>query len=219
MKKLLFAIVLCVLMIGCVTTSMLRLDPQALTGQKKESQEGISAVVSEKNAVVTVRPSAEPYSSEDRPKLMISVYSPEASFTFSTKNIQAFVDGNPHRVFTYDELVADVKEQEKIAKDKAEKVKEAQYMSGGSGGGMGTNSANKQYTSSLIKIEKDAANALKELNATALKDLRVLPGKQYGGFVTIEKIPNPSQSHEIKVIVTVNNETHEFLLNQVEAEK
>jgi hypothetical protein len=219
MKKLFFAFVLCVLMSGCVTISTLRLDPQPLTGQKKVSQEGVSAVVSEKKVTVTVRPSTDTYSSEDRPRLVVGVYSTEGSFTFSTNNIQVFVDGNPHRVFTYDELVADVMHQEKIAKDKAEKLKEAQYMTGGSGGGLSTDNANKQYTTSLYKAEKDARDALKDLNDTALRDLRVLPGKQYTGYVTIEKITNPSQSHEIKVIVTADGEKHEFLLNQVEVKK
>jgi hypothetical protein len=214
MKKMLFAFVLCLLVQGCVTTSMLRLDPQAQTGQKKESQEGVDAIVSEKKVLVTVRPSTNTYSSEDRPTLVVSVYCTEEPFNFSTKNIQVFVDGNPHRVFSYDELVADIREQEKTAKEKAQKMKEAQYMTGGSS--MSTTSANSQYTANLIKIEDNTIKSLKDLDANSLKDIRVLPGKQYSGHVTIEKIPNTSQSHEIKVIVAALDDTHEFLLNQVE---
>ena len=46
-----------------------------------------------------------------------------------------------------------------------------------------------------------------------------IAGTEYSGQVTIETIPNPAETHEIKVIVTVNKETHEFLLNQVEVKK
>lgn len=214
MKKMLFAFVLCILILGCVTTSTLRLDSQTLTGQKKVSQEGVDAVVSEKKVVVTVRPSTDTFSSEDRPTLVVGVYCTENPFNFSPNNIEVFVDGNPHRVFTYDELVADIKEQEGVEKKKAETVKQSQYASG-AGGGMATGNANKQYNTSLMAAEKRAYNALKELAATGLKNIRVLPNKQYSGHVTIEKIPNTSLSHEIKVIVTVPGEKHEFLLNQV----
>jgi len=74
MKKILFTFVLCVLIQGCVTSSTLRLDPQALTGQKEVSQEGVDTVVSEKKVRVTVRSSTDTYSSEDRPTIVVSVY-------------------------------------------------------------------------------------------------------------------------------------------------
>ena len=214
MKKTLFAFALCALMLGCVTTSTLKLNPLTLDGQKKLTQEGVKAISSEKNVLVTIRPATESYTSEDRPRLVVNVKSTAGAFMFSPENIKVFVDGNPHRVFTYDELVAGIKEQEQKEKEKAEKVKEAQYMSGGSGG-MSTSSANKQYNTTLYRIEQEAAEALKQLDAVALKNLRVSPGKEYSGQVTIEKIPNPEQTHEIKVAVTVNKETHEFLLNQL----
>ncbi len=217
MKKILFAFVLCVLIPGCVTSSSLRLNPQALTGQKAVSQEGIDAVVSEKKIRVTVRPSTDTYSSEDRPTLVVSVYSTEEPFDFSTKNIQAFVDGNPHRIFTYNELVADIKEKEEKSIKRAKAMQEEQYRSPG-GGAMATNSANKQMQARIQTIEKNTKKSLEDLDATCLKNTRVLPNKECGGHVTIEKIPNPSQSHEIKVIVTVAGEKHEFALNQVKAQ-
>jgi archaellum component FlaG (FlaF/FlaG flagellin family) len=219
MKRTLVAFVLCVLMLGCVTTSMLKINPLTLDGQKKTTQDGLKTIVSEKNVLVSVRPATDMYTTEERPKLVFSVKSTAGSFMFSPANIQVFVDGNPHRVFTYEELVADIKEQVEKDKEKAEKVKEAQYMSGGSGGGMGTQSANKQYQTTLYRIEQEAADAIKELDATALKNKRVSPGTEYSGQVTLEKIMNPAQTHEIKVIVAVNKETHEFLLNQVEVKK
>jgi hypothetical protein len=92
---------------------------------------------------------------------------------------------------------------------------EAQYSTPG-GGAMATDSANKQMQARIRAIEKNTKKSLEDLDATILKNTRVLPNTQYSGHVIIEKIPNPSQSHEIKVIVTVAGEKHEFLLNQVE---
>ena len=80
---------------------------------------------------------------------------------------------------------------------------------------MATTSANFQMNSRLNALEKKTEKSLKDLRANALKDFTVMPNTQYSGHVTIEKIPNPSKSHEIKVIVTVIGEKHEFLLNQV----
>ena len=109
MKKTFVAFVLCVLMLGCVTTSMLKIDPLTLDGQKKTTQEGLKTIVSEKNVHVTIRPATDIYSSEERPRLVFGVKSTAGSFMFSPTNIQVFVDGNPHRVFTYEELVADIR--------------------------------------------------------------------------------------------------------------
>ena len=131
MKNIIFAFILCLLIQGCASTlSMFKIDPQTLSGQEAISQEGIKAVISRKNARVTIRPSADTYSSEDRLTIVVSVYGAEEPFNFSTRNIQAFVDGKPHRVFTYDELVADIKEQERTLIAKAEDQKSSQYMEG-----------------------------------------------------------------------------------------
>lgn len=214
MKKTVFAIALGMLMLGCVTTTMLKLDPLTLDGQKKSSQDGFKTVTSEKNVRVKVRSATDTYTSEDRPGLGISVYSNAGAFTFSPKNIQVFVDGKPQRVFTYNELVADVRENQMAEKEKAEKIRNAEQMGGG-----GVNNANDQYFAMLNMIEKETVSALKELDATYLKSIRVTPGQEYSGHVTIEKIPDPSQKHEVKMIVTVNKETHEFLLNQIVVQK
>lgn len=216
MKKILITLISCMVLFGCVTTSTLKLDPRPLTGQEKVSKEGVSAVVSKKDVLVTIRPASDTYSSKERPKLVVSLYCTEGSFTFSPENIEVFVDGTPHKVFTYNELAADIKSQEKKAKETAERVRDSQYMSGGEIGGVENDFAIKEYESTIYRINKETLSSLKELNATALKNIRVQPGKRCGGCVTIEKIPNPDQSHEIKVIVKANGETHEFLLNQVE---
>ena len=210
MKNIIFGFILCLLIQGCASTSlMFKIDPQALNGQEAISQEGVKAVISQKKARVTIRPSADRYSSEDRPTIVVSVYGAEEPFNFSTRNIQAFVDGKPHRVFTYDELVADIKEQEKISIAKAEDVKSSQYMEG-----LGAQ-ATIQLEAKIYSIQKKTIKSLEDLDSNYLKDIRVLPYNQYSGHVTIEKIPNPAQPHEIKITVTAAGEGHEFLLNHI----
>jgi ribosomal protein L18E len=82
-------------------------------------------------------------------------------------------------------------------------------------GGMSTTSINKEFNATISEIERDAKETLEILNTTILKRIRVEPNKLSGGHVVIEKISKPSESNEIKVIVTVVDETHEFLINQV----
>jgi hypothetical protein len=207
MKKIIFTFVLCLLIQGCAPTLTYKLDPQVLNGQEQISQEGTKAVISQKKARVAIRPLTDTYSLEDRPAFVISVYATEEPFNFSTENIQVFVDDNRHRVFTYDELVADIKEQERASIKKAEAWKSSQYMDGGG------DFVTKEYDSRINTIQKKTRNSLENLDATMLRKTTVFPNNWHSGHVTIEKIPNPAQPHKIKVIVTAAGEEHEFLLN------
>ncbi len=92
---------------GCA--SILKIDPQALEGQHEIYQDGVEVVLSSKISVVAIRPSTKTYTSDGRPTIIVSVLNgTEKPFNFSTENIQVHVDGIPHKVFTYDELVAEV---------------------------------------------------------------------------------------------------------------
>ncbi|MCG8345822.1 MAG: hypothetical protein MI685_11795 [Chlorobiales bacterium] len=116
MKILLAVMIVGLLLQGCATTKILTLEPQALDGQQKVIQEGREAIFSPKKALVTIRPGANTYSSDGRPKFVVTVVnSTEEPFDFSTEDIQVFVDGEPHKVFTYDELVADVKREQPLS--------------------------------------------------------------------------------------------------------
>lgn len=111
MKRLLTIAILGFLLQGCAST--LKLEPHALDGQQRIFQEGVEAIISPKAALVAIRPSATTYSSEGRPTIVVTVLNgTEEPFNFSTEDVQVFVDGEPHKVFTYDELVAEVKRQQ-----------------------------------------------------------------------------------------------------------
>ena len=108
MKKLFIILILCFFVQGCVTTKTeVKLVPQTLTGQKIIDQEGADAVISHKKTSVAVRPPSGTFLAGGRPMLYISVYGTE-SFDFSADDIKVFVDGKPHRIVSYDDLVDEV---------------------------------------------------------------------------------------------------------------
>ena len=254
MSKLILILLSCVLVQGCAST--LKIDPQTLDGQKEIYQEGVEAVISPKNALVAIRPSTNTYSSDDRPTFVISVLnSTEESFNFSTEDVQVFVDGNPHKVFTYDELVAEVKSQQAWAAFAAALNGAAQSMNaanagysyhsgttnayaydnyGNSASGYGSYSgysynaaaaqqaqasANAQTQANMQAIKTQTEQSLNTLGSTVLKKTTVLPQSWHGGYVTIAKIPNTAQPHEIMVIISAAGEEHEFVLDHFKVQQ
>ncbi len=107
MKKFFSILMSCTLLLGCVST--LKIEPLALDEQLEINQNGVETVISPKNALVAIRPLTNTYSTDARPTLVVSVLNgTEKPFNFSTENIRVFVDGTPHKIFTYDELVTEV---------------------------------------------------------------------------------------------------------------
>jgi hypothetical protein len=99
---------------GCAST--LKLDPVASEDQQEVFQEGTEMVISSKSSVVAMRPSTNTYTSTLRPTLVVSVFNhTDEPHVFSTENIEVFVNGDPVKVFTYDELVAEIKQQQASA--------------------------------------------------------------------------------------------------------
>ena len=75
-------------------------------------KDGTEVILSKKRSVVAIRPSANTYRSEQRPTFVVSVLNTtDRPITFSTENIVASVGGAPLKVFTYEELVAEVESQ------------------------------------------------------------------------------------------------------------
>jgi len=111
MKKTIAAICLAVLLGGCVST--LTLQPTVLDGQQRIYQQGIESVISTKKVVVAIRPSSSTFKSQARPTVIISVFNrTDEPFDLSTEDIEAFADGHPLKVFTYEELTAEIKSRQ-----------------------------------------------------------------------------------------------------------
>jgi len=111
MKRIIPIILVGLLIQGCATT--LKLEPVATNGQKEIFQEGVESVMSAKKALVAIRPLSNTYTSNVRPTIVVSVFNgTDTSFNFSTEDIQAFVDHKPLKVYTYEELAAEVKHRQ-----------------------------------------------------------------------------------------------------------
>lgn len=93
---------------GCSST--LKLDPVAYANQQEVYQEGTEMIISSKSSVVAIRPSSNTYDSTLRPSLIVSVFNrTDKQHVFSTENVEVFADGEPIKVYTYDELISEIK--------------------------------------------------------------------------------------------------------------
>lgn len=254
MKKLFFMFSTAILLQGCAST--LKMEPQALDGQQEIFQEGIESVISAKESLVAVRSSSKTYSSEHRPTFVISVLNgTDTPFNFSTEDVKVYVDEIPHKVFTYDELVAEVKRKQAWAAVAAALNGVSRSMNaanagytyqsgtanayaynnyGGSAYGTSTYSgysynaaaaqqaqasANAQNQAEFKAVQTQTEDSLNALSATILKKTTVMPQARHGGYITIEKLDDINVNHELKVIVTVSGEEHEFLFNHYKLQK
>lgn len=75
--------------------------------------------------------------------------------------------------------------------------------------------ANAETAQEMQAINNAGAQTLSSLASTILKKTTVMPGAWYGGAVTMAPFPDPSQPHEIKVLVTTGNDRHEFMFKDV----
>lgn len=254
MKNIIFTFVLCLLIQGNVSAeTIMKLDPQVLKGQKIVTQENSEAIVSHKiKTSVALRPPPDGYSLEGRPMILVNVYGTDKSYDFSTGDIQVFVDGNPHRLFTYDEYVDEIKIRQKnevtavetkyaalsrdsaqgaympssspevstpSAKDTVGSMSSGGYQYDVSSLARGQSQINAEMQAQKEAIEKRTAQELAVADAIMLKKTTILPNKWHRGYAVIEKIPDPTQRHEVKIIVTVAGEDHEFLLKHLKTQE
>jgi len=113
MKKLFILMLAIGVLQGCATTSQLKLDPVASGEQKEIFQGGIKTLVSPKRSLVIIRASANSYQSVQRPSLGVQVTNgTEESYDFGPENIRVSVNGQSVKVFTYDELIAEVERKQ-----------------------------------------------------------------------------------------------------------
>ncbi len=118
MAKKIILLLVCLLIQGCVTVSSYKLTPQISQGQTKLDREGIVTVAATdktKKVGVIARAGELNYSAADQPTIVVGVNGIKP-FDFSTDNIKAYVDGSPHKVYTYEDLVSAIKERYRVGK-------------------------------------------------------------------------------------------------------
>ncbi len=103
MKKFFAFAVLAFFASGCA--SELIMDPREGPGLEVVHFQGDKVVYSNQNNLVVAR-AVSSFSSSNRPRIIVSVANnSNDTFNFSLQDVEVYVDGNRHRILTYEELV------------------------------------------------------------------------------------------------------------------
>ena len=78
---------------------------------------------------------------------------------------------------------------------------------------------NSEMQSQKDAIEKRTSKELAVIDSIMLKKTTVLPDTWHRGYAALEKIPDPTKSHEVKITVTVAGEEHEFLFKHLKTQE
>ena len=98
---------------GCV--SFIGVTSEPSEDQVTVFESGTEAIVSSRTSIVTVRPESQVFQSTVKPTFVVTVLNrSEGPVVFSTENITAEFNESAVQVFSYDELVAEVKKEEAI---------------------------------------------------------------------------------------------------------
>jgi hypothetical protein len=236
---------------GCATT--IQLAPVAREDQKTVYRQGLQTLLSSQESIVAVRPESGTYESSSRITFLVSVFNgTDEPLVFSIENIEAYVGDSGHRVFTYEELAAEVRRRQAWAAVGAALSGLGDSMSASSAGhtyhygttssyaygsqgtsafGHGTysgysyNSAAAQQAQAaadartqenMRRIADQTERSLEQLGSTVLMKETVMPGYWHGGRVTIEKVPDSAVPSQVKLVVWVGREQHEFVFKYSE---
>ncbi|HEY9129071.1 MAG TPA: membrane lipoprotein lipid attachment site-containing protein [Sulfurovum sp.] len=234
MKKIILGILAVALLSGC--GSNLKLTPEPQKGQKKVFNNGNEVVVSSKRSSVLLSSLTPTYKSNTKPKIFIGLKNRTSkSFNFSTENVQAFVDGKPHKIYTYEELADEIETSKKWAAVGAALSGMGRSMSAANAGTTyhsgtynsssyntyGTNSYSSgsysgySYNSAATQQARDASNAQTQADFKAIKDKEQASLNSINGVVRKTTIsPNRFYSGTI-VLESMENPKETHTLNMV----
>lgn len=237
MKTFVLVWVVFLFLSGCAST--MTLQPIAAADQMSIYVDGTQSLISKGRSVVVVRPKHNTYTTKQRLTFLVTMRNgTDDPVVFSTENISAFAEGLPLKVFSYDELVAEVhrrRKQEAVAEAIAgigRSISAArasnQYMYGNyysAGGFSGTYSgliyneavaaqlqaqAQEQTRRNIEAIDLSARLDLSYLSRAILKKETVFPNMWHGGYVTIQQPHTPDNATSIILKVQVADEEHVF---------
>lgn len=110
MKNIVCLIILSLASCGCATN--LRISPVMLDNQFSAYKGGAMVVLLQQENLVTIRALKENIFHYERPTFIVAVRNTtNTPFNFSTENISISVDKNTLKVFSYEELVAEIEAQ------------------------------------------------------------------------------------------------------------
>lgn len=109
MKKIIFLTTLLLLIQGCAM--QMKMEPIKQTDQEEIFVNGNTAIISEKNYTVILRPITETFDTKSNPKIGITVYNgTNDKINFSNENITVIHAGSTVRLYTYNELTEQIRQ-------------------------------------------------------------------------------------------------------------
>jgi len=225
------------LLSGCATA--VKLSPQGLNSKHVIYNEGNQLFVSQKQNVIALGIVSYKYIvAGDRADFIVILDNNEdRAFDFSTENISAYCKEKRLKVYTYEELVAEIEAQRRGAKIAAilgavsgtfqattagQQYHYGTYTSGygqhGTYSGYSYNPAaamqaqatvNQQTSQNMAMIEQNYKSSMHEIGNTILKRTTVLPKTRFGGVIKIE-IPKEFKDEYVFIEVRANDERHTF---------
>lgn len=220
-----------------------RVQSMVATDQHTAYNDGTEAIISKKEtSIIAMRPRIETYQPDYQPSLqfVVSVYNGSGKpIVFSTENVSASVADTQIKVFSYEEIVAQIEAQRRSMALSAALLGASQMVNARSagtqyqygtyntgGGGTGTYygysynpaavaqaqaMANMQTMQNINVINSSANGALSEANNTLLKKQTVPNNVWYGGQITLGKLPLTASSKELTINLKVSFENEEHL--------
>ena len=109
-------VIFCVFVLcGCATPQ--RVSPLSLPDQRQVFTNGAAVAVSEKSVTVMVKSAVEDIMSSERPTFIVKIYNPTSeSIDFASSDINTFLNGESHKLFTYEELQSEARRNANIQK-------------------------------------------------------------------------------------------------------
>ena len=220
---------------GCAST--LHIYPNKSPDQRSSFNNGVETVYSEKQTYASVGLPSEKISSDDRIALYVFVKNTTTTtFEFSTENIIASCDSKPVKVFTYEEIRDEIRQNRRDLALAAAFRGFANTLNASSNtryqgtvqsptGRLSTfsgeiddpsariqaqASANAELRNDLQSINDSSAKALASVEARILKKQTVAPGKIYGGVVQLAPLAFSGERTDLVLKASVKGEVHEF---------
>lgn len=231
---------------GCAA-QMDRVVLTASDGQKELVRDGTPSLISEKQHVVLLRPVANRQERSGRPRFVLAVLNRgKAPLTVHVRDVSARNANGKFesiRIYTYEELTAEVENKKKVAlalaiiggAAGAYSASQAGYShttgsiygNGYSQGFSATtyNAAAAQYAadrnaaitgSNIANIQASGELQLAQLQETILKDHTLMPGEWHGGVIVLDPPGRIEKGAQYVIDVTIDGEVHSFQVGQQE---
>jgi hypothetical protein len=236
--KILLTLLALSVLSGCASTVKI----SALPGNDTEQifRAGIPSLMSKKKHVVMISPEAMTRPNSSRPTFILSVTNlTDKSIEVDTTSVTASLDGKSLKVFTFDEVQAEIKRRQAIsaalvafggALQASAAQQQASYSQYGgqyntgaysgtyqgwsynpAAGQAAANAVNMQTQQNLSSIRQSGESALREAASNLLQRTTLLPGKSYGGKVVFANVSVEKEGgRELIIDVDLRDEVHSF---------